>query len=63
MLQRIEVADHHGEGAAHAIDREKDSTALAFIVMSAMKAANMHPQGKIELAEPIAADLNRRKGK
>lgn len=62
ILQRIEVADHHGEAAAHAINRDEDATALAYIVMSAMKAANIHPQGKIELADYIAADLNRRKG-
>ena len=63
ILSRIERADHYGMDYEQAINADKDGEALAYIIMSAMKAANVHPKGKIELAEPIMADLNRRKGK
>lgn len=63
ILKRIERADHYGPNYEQAINKDKDGEALSYIVMSAMKAANKHPQGKIELSEIIASDINRRKGK
>ena len=61
ILRRIERADHYGQDYVQAIDQDKDGEALSYIVMSAMKAANVHPKGKIELADHMAPDLERRK--
>lgn len=63
MFQRVEMADHYGEDYALALDRQKDGTALAIIVMSAMKAANVYPGGPIDLSQHIEADLKRRYAK
>ena len=59
-LQRVEMADHYGADYSLGLDRDKDGTALAIIVMSALKAANAYPGGPIELAEYIDRDLQRR---
>lgn len=61
ILKRIERADHYGAEYVQALNRDKDGEALSYIVMSAMKAANVHPQGKIQLAPIMQADLTRRK--
>lgn len=60
ILQRVELADHYGPGYKLALDRDKDATALAIIIMSALKAANVYPDGPLPLAEYIQADLKRR---
>lgn len=60
MLQRVEMADHYGEDYALALDREKDGQALAFIVMSALKAANTYPGGPIDVAALVEQDMKRR---
>ncbi len=63
ILQRVEMSDHYGQEYALGLDREKDAAALAFIVMSALKAANCYPGGPLDLAGPIESDLIRRNGK
>lgn len=60
LFQRVELADHYGIDYKLGLDREKDATALAIIVMSAMKAANSYPSGPIDLSQYIEADLERR---
>ena len=60
IFQRVEMADHYGPDYTLGLDRHKDGTALAVIVMSALKAANVYPGGPIDLATFIEADLRRR---
>lgn len=60
IFQRIEMSDHYGMDYELGLNREKDGVALAFIVMSAMKAANCYPGGPIELWPIIESDLKRR---
>jgi hypothetical protein len=60
VLQRIELSDHYGPDYKLGLNREKDGMALAFIIMSAMKAANSYPGGAIDLSALIEADLQRR---
>jgi hypothetical protein len=54
------MSDHYGSDYKLGLDRDKDGTALAIIIMSAMKAANVYPGGPINLSEFIEADLTRR---
>jgi hypothetical protein len=60
IFQRIEMADHYGPEYELALDRDKDGKDLAFVIMSAMKAANAYPGGPIDLSRFIESDLNRR---
>jgi hypothetical protein len=60
LFQRVEMSDHYGSEYKLGLDRDKDGTALALIIMSAMKAANVYPGGVINLSEYIEADLMRR---
>jgi hypothetical protein len=60
ILRRIERADHYGADYVQAIDKDKDGEALAYIVMSAMRAANVHPQGLIDLSAIMESDIRRR---
>ena len=56
----VEMSDHYGEGYTLGLDRDKAGIALAFIVMSALKAANAYPGGPLDLAHWIDKDLTRR---
>jgi hypothetical protein len=56
----VEMSDHYGEDYQLGMNRDKAGIALAFIVMSAMKAANVYPGGPIDLQQYIEADLKRR---
>ncbi len=60
ILQRIEMADHYGADYKLALNKEEDEAALGYIIMSALKAANVHPQGKIDISEAMKRDLTRR---
>ena len=60
IFQRVEMSDHYGPEYKLGLNKEKDGTALAIIIMSAMKAANVYPGGPINLADYIEADLKRR---
>lgn len=60
ILQRIEMADHYGKDYELAINKDKDGKALSIIIMSALKAANVHPDGMIDIQNLINADLERR---
>lgn len=60
VFQRIERSDHYGMDYTQGLDREEDATALAIIVMSALKAANVYPGGPLDIARFIEADLRRR---
>lgn len=60
IFQRIEMSDHYGADYKLGMDKAKDGTALAIIIMSALKAANCYPDGKIDIAAIIDADLKRR---
>jgi hypothetical protein len=61
IFQRVELSDHYGMDYELGLDRHKDGKALAFIIMSAMKAANAYPGGPIDLLSHIETDLKRRK--
>jgi len=63
ILQRIEMADHYGKDYSLALDKAADQRALAIIIMSALKAANVHPDGVLDIEKEIEADLVRRKVK
>jgi len=60
ILQRIEMSDHYGPDYSLGLDAKKDKEALAYIIMSALKAANVHPHGLIDIASAIEGDLKRR---
>lgn len=60
ILQRVEMADHYGRDYQLAFDKDKDADALGYIIMSALKAANTHPDGKIDISGVIKRDLTRR---
>ena len=60
LLQRVEMSDHYGPDYTLGLNRAKDGRDLAFIVMSALKAANVYPGGSIDLSELICGDLARR---
>lgn len=61
VLQRVEMSDHYGQDYELGLNKHKDTTALAIIIMSALKAANVHPAGVLEIEEAINRDLERRK--
>lgn len=61
ILQRIEMADHYGQDYSLAIDESLDTEALAIIIMSALKAANVHPSKILDIETAINKDLSRRK--
>jgi hypothetical protein len=61
-FQRVEMSDHYGPDYRLGLNRDADGLALAIIIMSAMKAANVYPCGPIDLAQFIEADLKRRHG-
>lgn len=60
ILQRIEMADHYGSDYELAINANEDCRDLAIIIMSALKAANVHPDGKLDIEQSINRDLKRR---
>lgn len=60
ILQRIEMADHYGAESKLAFNQDEEETALGYIIMSALKAANVHPLGKIDVVSAIESDLRRR---
>lgn len=62
IFQRVEMSDHYGADYKLGLHREKDGTALAFIIMSALRAANSYPGGKLDIDKHIEADLKRRNG-
>ena len=58
LMQECEISDHYGYPTIHkGLDRNRDGTALSYIIMSALKAANVYPDGAIDLAEYIKKDL------
>lgn len=61
LLQQIEMSDHYSKDYELGLDKNKAGTALAIIIMSALKAANVYPDGKINIEEFINRDLKRRK--
>jgi hypothetical protein len=60
ILQRVERADHYGEDYPQALNADDIAESLAVIVMSAMKAANVYPEGPLDIARYIESDLRRR---
>lgn len=60
LFQMVEMSDHYGQDYTLGLNKEKASTALAIIVMSALKAANSYPGSPINLDEYIERDLKRR---
>lgn len=60
LFQRVELSDHYGMDYELGLNRLRDGKALAFIIMSAMKAANSYPGGAIDLLSHIENDLRRR---
>jgi hypothetical protein len=56
----VEMSDHYGTDYTLGLDQDKAGIALAFIIMSAMKAANTYPGGPIDLSQYIEGDLKRR---
>ena len=60
IFQRVEMSDHYGPDYKLGMNRQKDGNALAVIIMSALKAANVYPGGPIDLSEFINNDLERR---
>ncbi len=59
-LQRVERADHYGLDNPQALKADDDGEVLSIIIMSALKAANVHPDGPLDLSRYIEADLIRR---
>ena len=60
IIQRIELSDHYGEDYSLGLNSHKDATALAIIIMSALKAANVYPNEKLDMETYINRDLVRR---
>ncbi len=63
LLFMCEREDHYGENRPRGqgiIDNEEIKRSLAWLLMTSMKAANVSPLGKVDLAEFVEKDYKRR---